>query len=203
MPLLPLGEQIGPSAIDRVEGGSLLRVVVGAHVGRALEGHVLEDVGDPGDAGHRIDTARIHRGVEREYRRLVPLEDEEGEPIGEAELADLPLERCETFLLSAGLLCESGQWSCPEQNQDGSRGGRQTPPESHRSHRHLPPLLRRKPRSRDGIRGSRGSLTERTERGNSKGNAGRISKDCAAHAGRHGILTPRSRRERCARIRTM
>ncbi len=100
---LELGQLLGirvialePLGLERREGGVLgshrlqfLLVVLGADLGGALEGHVLEDVGDTRDTADLVRAAHAHVGAEREHRHVVTLEHQEGHPVLELELLDL------------------------------------------------------------------------------------------------------------------
>ena len=82
-------------AIDLVERGFLGGVIGGADSGGALESHVLEHVGQAGDAGHLLRGAHIDMGMERNHGRLRALVNQECEPVLEFVLSEILLERGE------------------------------------------------------------------------------------------------------------
>ena len=95
--LLELGELGGvlpnPFAVLRVVGrvghlqlgqrNLLRRVVGGADLVGALEGDVLKHVRQPACTLRVVRRAGIHQRVEAEHRRLRPLADDQGQPVGE------------------------------------------------------------------------------------------------------------------------
>jgi hypothetical protein len=64
-----------------LQGGLLGGVVGGADDVRPLEGHVLEHVGQAGDAGHLAVGPHVDVDVEGEDRRFGPLQDDQGEAV--------------------------------------------------------------------------------------------------------------------------
>ena len=82
----------GVGRLDRLERRLLLRVVGGPDAVGALEGHVLEHVGEAGDAGHLAVAAHVHVGEEGEDRRLGALAHEQREAVRERLDAHLLLE---------------------------------------------------------------------------------------------------------------
>gem|GEM_PF-3993259 len=69
--------------LDFDEGELFCRVVGGADLCGALEGHVLKHVGEAGLTLGVVCGAGVHEGVVAEYRGFGALADDEGEAVGE------------------------------------------------------------------------------------------------------------------------
>ena len=86
--LVALGVVLVVDVLHFVHGLALERVVLGADGLGALERHVLEHVRDAGLAARIVHRAGVDIGVERDHRRLMPLENDEVQSVGERELGD-------------------------------------------------------------------------------------------------------------------
>ncbi len=93
--MLPLARSASYSIVDAlhfIHGLLFGRVVGGADLRRAFEGHVLEHVGDAGFAAGIVHGAGVHEGMEGDHGRVMPLEHDKVQAVGERELGDALFE---------------------------------------------------------------------------------------------------------------
>ena len=86
--LVALGVVLIVNVFDLIHGFALERIVLGANGLGSLERHVFEHVRDAGFAARIVHRARVHVRVKGHHRRLVPLENDEVQPVGEREFSD-------------------------------------------------------------------------------------------------------------------
>ncbi len=111
----------GIGLLDFFQRNFLRRVVGGADVGRALEGHVLHHVRQSGFVARVLRRPGVHQREERKHRRLGPLPQNHGQPVGQG------LHRNPLFV---GRQVLRSQWNSGRQQEQASQFGE---PALHRS----------------------------------------------------------------------